>query len=46
MNVVKSPEGFLRNQDAINTNLMAVLIHTWIEVMKLQFEEEDFSEKQ
>ena len=26
MNVVKSPEGFLRNQDAIKTNLMAVLI--------------------
>ena len=26
MNVVKSPEEFLRNQDAIKTNLMAVLI--------------------
>ena len=26
MNVVKSPEGFLRKQDAIKTNLMAVLI--------------------
>ena len=26
MNAVKSPEGFLRNQDAIKTNMMAVLI--------------------
>ena len=26
MNAAKSPEGFLRNQDVIKTNLMAVLI--------------------
>ena len=42
MNVVKSPEESLRNQNATKTNLMAV----WIEVMKLHFEEEDLTENQ
>ena len=41
---MKIPEGFLSNQDAIKTNLMAV--RTLIEVMKLYFEEEDLSERQ
>ena len=45
MNVAKYPEGFLRKQDATKTNLNGC-IDTWIEVMKLHFEEEDFSERQ
>ena len=45
MNVAKIPEGFLRNQDATKTNLMAVLI-PGSKKMKLHFEEEDFSERQ
>ena len=45
MNVVKSPEVFLRNQDAIKKE-SDDCIDTWMEVKKLRFEEEDLSERQ
>ena len=42
MNAVKSPEESLRNQDATKDESDGC-IDTWIEVMKLHFEEEDLS---
>ena len=45
MNAVRSPEESLRNQDVYKDESDGC-IDTWIEVMKLHFEEEDLSERQ
>ena len=45
MNAVRSLEESLRNQDAIKSESDGC-IDTWIEVMKLNFEEEDLSQRQ
>ena len=44
MNAARGPGVYLRNQDAIKTNLKAM--DSWIEIMKLHFEEEDLTERQ
>ena len=45
MNVAKSPEGFFKKPRCYKDE-SDVCIDTWIEVMKLHFEEEDLSERQ